>query len=305
MDVTFSVSGVEIPFWLPLLVALAISFFTSMAGVSGAFLLLPFQVSVLGFASPAVSPTNMVFNIVAIPSGVYRYLRERRMLWPLAWVTIAGSLLGVCAGGFIRLSWLPDPEPFKVFVGVVLLYIGVHMVLALAETRRQKNARTNLRNQTVQERTVETVEFTARRLVFNFQGETYQCRTGGIFLLSLVVGTIGGIYGIGGGAIIAPFLVAIYRFPVYAVAGATLMGTFVTSVAGVGFYQLIAPPLYETSELALAPDWALGALFGTGGFLGMYIGARTQRFVPAVWLKLMLGLILLTVAARYIVGYFF
>ena len=303
MDVTFSASGVEIPFWLPLLVALAISFFTSMAGVSGAFLLLPFQMSVLGFTSPAVSPTNMVFNIIATPGGAYRYMREGRMLWPLAWIIVAGALPGVFAGGFIRLSCLPDPKPFKVFVGVVLLYIGVHMFLSLAETRRQKKVGANLRSKAVQEWSTEAVEFTRRRFVFNFQGETYQCHTGSIFLLSLVVGMIGGIYGIGGGAIIAPFLVAIYRLPVYAVAGATLMGTFITSVAGVGFYQLIAPLLYETSELAVAPDWALGALFGIGGFIGMYIGARTQRFVPAIWLKLMLGLILLTVAVRYIVSY--
>jgi uncharacterized membrane protein YfcA len=44
------------------LVAFFISFFTSMAGVSGAFLLLPFQMSVLGLATPAVSATNLVFK---------------------------------------------------------------------------------------------------------------------------------------------------------------------------------------------------------------------------------------------------
>ena len=303
MDVTFSVSGVETPFWLPLLVALAISFFTSMAGVSGAFLILPIQMSALGFTSPAVSPTNMVFNIVAIPSGVYRYVREGRMLWPLTWIVIAGTLPGVFAGGFIRLSYLPDPKPFKAFVGVVLLYIGVCMFLDLIKTRRQKKVGASLRGKAVQEWSAKTIEFTRRRFVFSFQGETYQCHTERIFLLSLVVGMIGGIYGIGGGAIIAPFLVAIYRLPVHTVAGATLMSTFITSNAGVGFYQLIAPLFYETSELAVAPDWALGGLFGIGGFIGMYIGARTQRFVPAIWLKLMLGLILLTVAVRYIVGY--
>ncbi|MBT4507566.1 MAG: sulfite exporter TauE/SafE family protein, partial [Desulfobacula sp.] len=53
--------------------ALVVSFFTSMGGVSGAFLLLPFQMSFLGYTSPSVSATNHVFNIVAIPSGVYRY----------------------------------------------------------------------------------------------------------------------------------------------------------------------------------------------------------------------------------------
>jgi uncharacterized membrane protein YfcA len=45
---------------------------------------LPFQVSVLGFTSPAVSPTNLVYNIFAKPGGVYRYVREGRVVWPLA-----------------------------------------------------------------------------------------------------------------------------------------------------------------------------------------------------------------------------
>ena len=72
----FEASGVEVSPLVPVFVAFGISFFTSMGGVSGAFLLLPFQMSVLGFTSPAVSPTNLVCNIVAIPSGVYQYIRE-------------------------------------------------------------------------------------------------------------------------------------------------------------------------------------------------------------------------------------
>src|SRR5215213_5314052 len=65
----FPVSGVEVNPLLPLLVAFLISALTAPAGVSGAFLLLPFQVSVLGFTSPAVSPTNLVYNIFATPGG--------------------------------------------------------------------------------------------------------------------------------------------------------------------------------------------------------------------------------------------
>lgn len=44
---TFPISGVTTWLWLPPLVAFIISFFTSMVGVSGAFLLLPFQMSML------------------------------------------------------------------------------------------------------------------------------------------------------------------------------------------------------------------------------------------------------------------
>jgi uncharacterized protein len=294
----FPVSGVDCPLWLPPLVAFVISFFTSMGGVSGAFLLLPLQMSVLGFTAPAVSPTNLVFNVVAIPGGVYRYVREGRMVWPLTWVVVAGTLPGVVLGGFVRLEYLLDPRLFKVFVGCVLLYIGARMVVDIARSRRGDARNGPLPPDGRFE--VEMRSLSWRRLTFGFGGEEYSCSTLGVFGLSLVVGVVGGIYGIGGGAIVAPFFVAVYRLPVHVVAGAALMGTFVTSVVGVLFYQLVAPWYVGQS---VAPDWLLGALFGVGGLAGMYLGARTQRYVPSLWLKVMLGSILLFVSARYIGGF--
>lgn len=54
-------------------VALAAAFVIAVparpAGISGAVLLLPFQVSVLGTPSPAVTPTNLLYNVVATPGG--------------------------------------------------------------------------------------------------------------------------------------------------------------------------------------------------------------------------------------------
>ncbi len=54
----FQTAGIEVAPWIPPLVAFVISFFTSMGGVSGAFLLLPFQMSFLGYTHPSVSATN-------------------------------------------------------------------------------------------------------------------------------------------------------------------------------------------------------------------------------------------------------
>ena len=77
------------------------------------------------------------------------------------------------------------------------------------------------------------------------------------------------------------------------------MGTFITSIAGVSFYQAIAP-LYPS--LAVAPDWPLGLLFGVGGAAGMYCGARLQKHVPARFIKWMLVAVILFVAGRYLLG---
>jgi len=90
---------------------------------------------------------------------------------------------------------------------------------------------------------------------------------------------------------------------VYTIAGAALLGTFITSVAGVIFYTIIAP-VYADTGLGIAPDWVLGTLFGVGGFLGMYLGARAQKYVSAKAIKLVLAIILLLLALKYIVGIF-
>ena len=287
----------DVQWWLPPAAAFVISFFTSMVGILGAFLLLPIQISFLGLTGPAVSATNLVFNLIAIPAGVYRYWREKRILWPLALMVVAGTTPGVIAGGFIRLSVLADAERFKAFAGCVLLWVGLRMVADILKSRKIAGAPI-----AHGESRVRPLKFTARELVFEFRQQRYRCSPGGIFMLSLIVGLVGGIYGIGGGAIIAPFFVAIYGLPVYTIAGATLMGTFATSLVGVGFYQSIAP-FYQAHGMLVAPDWAVGIRFGVGGIAGMYLGARTQRFIPALYLKIMLATILFGVSLAYLWGY--
>jgi uncharacterized membrane protein YfcA len=320
----FPVSGIEVQPALPLVVAFVVSFFTSMGGVSGAFLLLPFQVSVLGFVSPAVSPTNLIFNIVAIPSGVYRYIREGRMAWPLTWVIILGTLPGVLIGAIIRIKYLPNPRAFKLFVGCVLLYIGGRMLYELVQKKgvgkeKIKAMEDKFKQRVAQMRqeqkakvasglpadaVVKTVSASIRRIEYEFYGETYAFNTWVLLLLTFIVGIVGGTYGIGGGAIIAPFLITFYSLPVYTIAGSALMGTFLTSIVGVCIYTVIAP-IYAHTGLAIAPDWKLGILFGIGGFAGIYCGARAQKFVPGKVIRCILGLLITFLALRYVLQYFY
>ncbi|NMC44834.1 MAG: sulfite exporter TauE/SafE family protein [candidate division Zixibacteria bacterium] len=282
-----------------MVVAFAISCVTSTGGLSGAFLLLPFQVSVLGFVSPAVTPTNLLFNMVAIPSGVYRYYHEKRMVWSITAVTIIGTLPGLFGGIYIRTKYMPDPRPFKLFVGLVLLYIGVRLIVDVVKAGRKPAAKPS----GPASFEVKPLAFNLRQIGYEFNGTPYYVKTLPIFLLSLIVGIIGGIYGIGGGAIIAPFLVTVFGLPVYTVAGAALFGTFLTSVAGVFAYAVIAP-LFASTGTVTQPDWLLGLMFGVGGAAGMYTGARLQRFIPARVIKIFLFLIMLFIAGRYIWEFF-
>lgn len=302
----FPVADIVLSPWIPPLVAFAISLCTSLGGVSGAFLLLPFQVSVLGFQSPAVSATNHVFNVIAIPGGVWRYSREGRMVWPLVWIIAVGTLPGVFLGALLRVHVLADAADFKVFIGLVLLYLGGRLVRDLLQPARHADAARAERRFTqalgrdadAADR-VTIIAFTARRLTYDFCGQRFELSTPRLAMLSFAVGMIGGSYGIGGGAIIAPFLISVFGLPVYTAAGAALMATFITSVAGVLFYTLLAP-FYP--GLAVGPDWLLGLLFGLGGLAGMYCGAALQRHIPARTIKLMLAVAVLIPALGYLRG---
>jgi hypothetical protein len=289
--VLFAVSGVETWLWLPPLAAFVVSFFTSMVGISGAFLLMPFQMSVLGFAGPAASATNLVFNLFATPGGVWRYARDSRMAWPLARLIILGTLPGVVIGFYLRTLYLPDAARFKLFVGVILLYLAWRLLGEFAPWKKRRHIPTPVGGSTLR-----LVHSDWRRMAFTFGEHEYCFSVPAMLALAFVVGIIGGTYGIGGGAIIAPFCIAIFHLPVALVAGAALAGTFATSVIGVIVYSVLPLP----GGGHASPDWALGTLFGLGGLAGMYLGAATQKHIPQRVLKIGLGLVLSGLGGMYL-----
>ncbi len=141
---------------------------------------------------------------------------------------------------------------------------------------------------------VKGIFVSARRIGFEFDGRSYSFKPATLAGVSVVVGVIGGIYGVGGGAMIAPFAMTVLGLPAYTVAGAALLGTLVTSIAGVGFFEVLGG----------APDWTLGLLFGAGGLAGSYCGARLQKHLPERSIRLLLGLLVTGLGLRYVIQFF-
>lgn len=290
---TIEILGNEINVLLPFLIMLVISTITSTGGVSGAFLLLPIQISLLGFNTPAVSATNHLFNIIATPGGVLRFIREGRMVLPLTYIVILGTLPGVVLGVFARIHYLKNPGDFIVFAGFVLLLIGIKMLSdQLKNSKGNSQPKIDLKNSKAK-----VIKYNFIKLEFEYAGTTYNVPALWITLICFIVGIIGGAYGIGGGVITAPLFVFFFGLPVYVVAGPALMGTFATSLFGVIFFKLLS---YYYPEMDISPNLTLGLLFGLGGFLGTYIGAKIQRFISPNILKWLLTIFILVVAFKYI-----
>jgi len=110
-----------------------------------------------------------------------------------------------------------------------------------------------------------------------------------------MVGCVGGIYGIGGGSILAPILIGSGRRPVE-VAPAALASTFVTSVAGVITFTILS----INQHAPVAPNSPTGMAPGVGGLAGGYAGARIQSRLPDVLIRRLVGILVVAIGARYL-----
>jgi uncharacterized protein len=248
-----------------LVAAFAVAVTATPAGISGAVLLLPFQVSVLGTPSPAVTPTNLLYNVVATPGALYRYWRQGQTGGGLALVLIAGTLPGVIAGSVIRVYLLPGEHVFDLVVCGVLLPLGIWLT-GTNPPRGRDRPRASL-----------------------------AIPTPVLMLTAALVGCVGGIYGIGGGSILSPLLIGSGR-PAADVAPAALASTFVTSVAGVVTFTILSLHLRSP----VAPAGPTGVALGIGGLAGGYTGARLQARLPDALIRRVVGLLVVAIGARYL-----
>ncbi|WSR66927.1 sulfite exporter TauE/SafE family protein [Streptomyces sp. NBC_01198] len=239
---------------------------TAPVGVSGAVFLLPVQLSVFAVPSPAVTPTNLLYNVIAGPGALLRYRRNGALTGPLVRRLMLGTLPGVVLGAVIRVFALPGPRVFRLLVATLMLPLGIWLITRTlcpmpAEIRRPEPAP----------------------------------RT--ITALALAVGVVGGIYGIGGGSILGPVLVG-RGVPLAKVAPAALASTFATSLVGASTYALLS----LAHSGSVAPDWFLGLACGLGGLVGGYFGARLQPRLSETFLRLLLGILATALGTVYAIN---
>ncbi|RST04977.1 sulfite exporter TauE/SafE family protein [Streptomyces sp. WAC05374] len=251
--------------WAGLAAGLLISTVTAPVGVSGAVFLLPIHLSVLGVPSPAVTPTNLLFNVVAGPGALWRYRRNGALRGTLARRLVVWTLPGVAGGAAVRVFVLPGPDVFRLLIAGLLLPLGLWLCV---RTRYPAGRRPS--------------------------AEAAAPSPTALSALALGVGVVGGVYGIGGGSLLGPILAA-RGLPLALIAPATLAATFTTSVAGAAVYTALA--LVSTGPVA--PHWWLGLACGLGGLVGGYLGARLQPHLPETALRFLLGTLAAALGALY------
>lgn len=108
--------------------------------------------------------------------------------------------------------------------------------------------------------------------------------------IGVVAGLFAAMFGIGGGVVIVPLLMLVARMPPRMAAATSLAALILTSLIGVVRYA-------GTGHV----DWIAAILIGIPAVVGVLIGIRFQRRLPAEWLVLGFGVFVIVIGLRLVI----
>jgi uncharacterized membrane protein YfcA len=252
--------------------------FGTLIGAGGGFLLVPILLLLYPHEQPdtitSISLAVVFFNAA---SGSLAYSRMRRIDYrsgfTFAVATIPGAILGA-----LTTSWIPR-RAFDLIFGMLMI-TGAAFLVRRAAQKPKESPRGSfgrvMRTLTEADGTVHTY--------------SYNSLTG--ILLSLAVGYISSLLGIGGGIIHVPVLVQVLSFPVHI---ATATSHFVLSI------MALAGTAVHVHSGALDHVVGQAASLSVGVLIGAQLGARLSTRVHGPWIIRSLGIALGFVGIRILI----
>jgi hypothetical protein len=108
-----------------------------------------------------------------------------------------------------------------------------------------------------------------------------------LMLIGLAAGVLCGLLGIGGGTVVIPALLFLYKFEMKEAIGTSLVFiTFASFMGVIGHQQL------------QHINWKFGVFMAVGAILGVFIGVRATQVIPNLVLKRIFGVFLLVVSIQ-------
>ena len=114
--------------------------------------------------------------------------------------------------------------------------------------------------------------------------------TGALIVISIVIGIVSALFGIGGGILIVPALVVFAGFDQHLAEGTSLLIIVPTALMGVRAHK-------RSGYLSLRH----GVLLGVGGIAGAFLGASAALQLPAETLTRAFGVFTVVMGLRFIV----
>ena len=232
-----------------------VGFTLGLVGGGGSILAVPLMVYLVGVKSPHIAiGTSALAVAVNAAAGLVQHARRRTVKWRCGSLFAASGIVGALAGSTLGKNF--DGQKLLFLFALVMVLVGVLML-------RGRNA--------TGEPGVHLDRENAPRLLG----------------FGLGTGAFSGFFGIGGGFLIVPGLVASTRMPMINAVG--------TSLVAVTAFGLTTAANYALSGLV---DWVLAGVFILGGLVGSLAGTvLAQKLSQGNALRTVFALLIFVVAA--------
>lgn len=224
----------DLIYLLAALSGVLVGFSLGLVGGGGSILAVPLMVYVVGVKSPHLAIGTSALAVAANAlAGLWNHAREQNVNWRCGGSFALAGVLGALGGS--TLGKAIDGQKLLFLFALLMLVVAV----AMYRGRRAEG--------------VEGVQCNRENLPK-------------VITFGVGTGVLSGFFGIGGGFLIVPALVASTAMPIYRAIG--------TSLIAVAAFGLTTAANYALSGLL---DWPLAASFIGGGIIGSMLGASAAR----------------------------
>jgi uncharacterized membrane protein YfcA len=258
-----------------------------MFGIGGGFLMTPLLIFI--GISPAVAVATVSAHISASSaSGAISYWRRDAIDLPLACMLLVGGILGTALGVGL-FTFLRSADMLDLLIAVSYLILlsavgGLMVVEALRAILRSYQGKPIVLRRPGSHTWIHGLPFKMR-----FKRSKIYISAIPVWVIGLIIGFVGAIMGIGGAFLLVPMLIYLLRVPTATVIGTSTVLTLVTMGSATIMHAV-------TNHLV---DAMLALVLMVGGVIGAQFGARAGLMMKPERLRLLLGLLVMSVGIRF------
>jgi uncharacterized membrane protein YfcA len=271
-----------------------IGIYGTIIGAGGGFILVPLLMYLFpGDAPSMITAASLAIIFVNSTSGTIAYARMKRISYKTGILFALATIPGAVLGSYLT-SFIPK-KAFGAGFGGLLVVVAAFLSITRGSSRKTNGAAANRGASPALRRPRGPRVDTLVDTVVDSEGNSYPLAFN-LWLgmgLSLLIGVISSLAGIGGGLIHVPVLTYLFGFPVHIATATSHFVLVFTSLAGVVMHLIDGTwPVHPLRDLCLA----------VGVVGGAQVGALLARRISSRWIVLGLAIALGLVGARLIIG---
>tara|TARA_A100001015_G_scaffold217885_1_gene244853 strand:+ start:379 stop:1287 length:909 start_codon:yes stop_codon:yes gene_type:complete len=277
LDIYLPIAEVSQNIFYLLAIGFSAGILSGMFGVGGGFLTTP--ILILGGIPPAVAVGSEANHIVGSSlTGFLTYFRRKNVDLVMGLVLLIGGIIGSVAGVYL-FKFLAVIGRIEEVIGFAYTFflglVGLYMLFESLKTKRRKasGSRIKLHDHGWIHGLPLRIKFRRSKLYISIIPPLF---------ISIFIGILASIMGVGGGFILVPAMIYILGMSTQVVIGTSLMQVLFVSITSTIMHAYVNQTV----------DFILAAFLLLGGVFGVQIGAVLVQKISGEVIRMLLGVII-------------